>query len=319
MTYRDLPDDAPAPSRSQVEKLGKKIRSDGATCDLKDRLVEFRDYRALLLAFAYSSVAHAISGTGCFSLISGRIKRIKAIERKLMRPSANPPSLWNMGDIVGLRVLVEDVAEQDAIVRAVERKLRVHKVSDLRWKRNGNYRSVHCYVKAHRQLFEIQVRTIPQHLWAEESESFGEAVKEGGGLPEVRHYLRSLSCTIEEFELVGKLTKREIDSELARTRAPISVRLNSLNNLFQTSKQDRWLGSSDLYLLVFDRNQDQLTQSLEFSIDEMPFALSEMQRISNLVDEGRFDVVLLNSLSEQELGITHSRFFPHVTGFLIES
>ena len=39
----------------------------------------------------------------------------------------------------------------------------------------------HVGIREGERVLELQIRSLPQHLWASESEAFGEQAKEGGG------------------------------------------------------------------------------------------------------------------------------------------
>ncbi len=125
-------------------------------------------------------------------LISGRVKSEGSLRRKLGRPDRTYESLWSVTDLVGLRITTyfEDAIEE--VARAIEESYRVdfgHSADKLRAKDSGRfgYRSLHyvCSLPAPARQpsdepglppafrFEIQIRTVLQHAWAEVEHDLG--------------------------------------------------------------------------------------------------------------------------------------------------
>ena len=108
-------------------------------------------------------------------ILSGRLKRNKSIIRKLIRePNMD---LSRMSDIAGLRIIVKDIESQLQLSSVVESSMDTEKINNYVDTKN-NYRAIHILGKYDNKPIEIQVRTLLQQLWAVESESYGEKVKE---------------------------------------------------------------------------------------------------------------------------------------------
>lgn len=117
-------------------------------------------------------------------LVSGRLKAEASLRRKLSRPDRTYARLWDVTDLVGLRVTTYF---EDAIATAAKEIEAAFEVdfghSTDRRVRDGfrfGYRSVHyvCAAPAPGPLpaafrFEIQVRTVLQHAWAEVEHDLG--------------------------------------------------------------------------------------------------------------------------------------------------
>lgn len=117
--------------------------------------------------------------------VASRVKTRDSLARKLARPDRTYRALWDVTDLVGLRVATyfEDVV--DEVARLIEANFDVdfhHSTDKQRFTDSGGfgYRSLH-YVCAlpdagplgPRFRFEIQVRTALQHAWAQVEHDLG--------------------------------------------------------------------------------------------------------------------------------------------------
>src|SRR5262249_29855942 len=126
---------------------------------------------------------------------------VSSIVAKLRRGIGLPV----MQDIAGCRIVVEDILLQEEVVdRLKQLPWGGCRIVDRRKQPSYGYRAVHLIVRAHGRRVEVQVRSRLQDLWAQLSEKqadkFGIDVKYGGGPPDVRWRLESLSRSIEGIE-----------------------------------------------------------------------------------------------------------------------
>ena len=79
-----------------------------------------------------------------------------------------------MADLVGARVVVSSLDEQQAVLSKMFLRFEVRNVYDYL---DGTqpYRALHVQVMIGKKIVETQIRTVPQQIWANESESYGEA------------------------------------------------------------------------------------------------------------------------------------------------
>lgn len=298
-------------SKNQVRKAGKRIASgDYSSEDI--RIVE--EYRATfdsLLIASSDDVNKVLSQLGVSFLVSGRPKRTNSIRRKLLRERAHGMNLANMADLVGLRVIVSDVFAQNMTIEALVSQLgsRVS-VRDYRNRETG-YRAVHLIRHVDSKALEIQIRTLPQHIWAVESESFNETVKEGGGPPDVRRYLDSQLTAV--CKAIDEDRSVDIQFEtLFRERAPISRFLENMRVLFRLATEGFARPRTDTtYIVVFDSVLRVLTRVSPFK-NGREEAIREYNRLCGNVDQERFGVVVLNSRTREAISVTHPNFFPRV-------
>jgi putative GTP pyrophosphokinase len=146
--------------------------------------------------------------------VSKRVKARDSLARKLDRPDARFASLEEVHDVVGLRVITyfeDEVAKVDSILRS-EFEVDDEKSGD-RGKRLGarefGYQSLHLIAKLGEKrsnlseysvlqdrLFEVQVRSILQHAWAEIEHDLG--YKNENAVPDlIRHRFSRVAAFLE--------------------------------------------------------------------------------------------------------------------------
>ncbi|ODT62187.1 hypothetical protein ABS71_16095 [bacterium SCN 62-11] len=120
-----------------------------------------------------------------FHSISSRLKSPESLRPKLARPDKTYANIWEVTDLVGLRVTTYFEDTIDDVARIIESRFAVdfgHTQDRLAAQdyRVFGYRSLHyvCGLEQTRTLppgfrFEIQIRTILQHAWAEIEHDLG--------------------------------------------------------------------------------------------------------------------------------------------------
>lgn len=184
-----------------------------------------------LRAHLHAELVAALGARGVeVNFVTSRVKSLESLRRKIARPDKTYRRLWDVTDLVGLRVAtyfedaIEDVAR---LVEEIYQVDFVHSADKLRFTDHGKfgYRSLH-YVCAPPSLgepvakgaaskgaaskgaanaagrfdaacrFEIQVRTSLQHAWAEVEHDLG--YKADGSVPEViRRRLSRIASLLE--------------------------------------------------------------------------------------------------------------------------
>jgi putative GTP pyrophosphokinase len=183
--------------KTQVDLLGDRLRKGNVSADDLRRLDEYRSS----FADAYAeTVALVRTSTGLEP--TGRpAKSTTSIIKKLQRETIR---LSQMQDIAGCRLVVEDILVQSQMVERLTGSLAKATVVDRRKQPSYGYRAVHVVPVVRNRPIEIQVRTELQHLWAQLSEGFSDAldpaIKYGGGEPGLQASLLALSKTVETIE-----------------------------------------------------------------------------------------------------------------------
>jgi len=202
-----------------VDQLGGRLRIAMSVDDL--RLLdqyrrEFREDYETVVAVVRDQLGLVPSGRPA--------KSTAAILDKLKRSTMR---LSQMQDVAGCRVVVSDVRAQDDAVGRLTTLLSATTVFDRRDKPSHGYRAVHVVARPRGRPIEIQVRTELQHSWAELSEkwadSFGVAVKYGGGPKEIRTMLDGVSDLVANFE--GVNWGAELADEVAKLHKGIAAHL----------------------------------------------------------------------------------------------
>jgi len=294
----------------QIDALGKRFRDN--TSDEKDirMLEEVRaEYDALLLDTARWT-GKALKSANIESVFAGRSKRTKSLKRKLVRPGNHSMDLSRMADLVGLRVVVRDLVAQ----RRAADVLSLATVGQRVYLDDGRpYRAIHLISKEDNgfRLIETQIRTLAQQLWANESESFGEQVKEGGGPADIREYLEQLSTACRLIDNREEVPEAITLSEFFVTRATLSFRLPRMKVLYEEAIRVRTFNSEmTTHVAVYDNSTNQCTQDFIYEQSDRLRAIADYQRITQSLDEARYETLILNSVSDATLRVTHPRFFP---------
>jgi ppGpp synthetase/RelA/SpoT-type nucleotidyltranferase len=292
-------------SKAALKRLGGRLRTAVSTSDL-GLLDQYRRRFDPSLVGMNAKLVVEISSNKVDALVTGRIKRTKSIVRKLLRePSMD---LSRMADIAGLRVIVRKMSEQGPLTEIISKQVENPRVSDRRSEEDG-YRAVHITGTHHSLPIEIQLRSVPQQLWANESESLGEQVKEGGGLANEREYLDELSRAIFKYENGHDEAQKELYHHLARARRPFDYRLKWLERKFDEAVGTIQTKEVRSELLVYDGRTSDIVKALSFSASERAEAVGEFEYLSRTLDPIRFDVLILNSTSFAGLCVTHPRFY----------
>ncbi len=183
-------------STSQADRLGERLRvSDEIPESDLAALQGFRGQHESALVELQTRVERAVPGVEQ----AARIKTIQTLHDKLKR---QPTKLSRIQDIAGVRIVDDmDLSEQDRMVAALVREFEGARVIDRRATPSHGYRAVHVVVGIGRCWCEIQVRTVPQHLWAEIVERladrWGRDIRYGG-LP------------VDPGRRVGEMTRRDL-------------------------------------------------------------------------------------------------------------
>jgi ppGpp synthetase/RelA/SpoT-type nucleotidyltranferase len=296
-------------SGNEIKKLGKRLRDGATTPEDLSMLDGLRSCYDPLLICMSGRVDELLATNGFRSLLSGRSKRTKSIIRKLRRPENHGMDLSRMGDIVGLRVLLTSTDEQDRALQVLSGTLEQKAVMDHR---GGDklYRSLHLIVSDENHLVEIQLRTLPQHVWAVESEVLGEKAKEGSLQPDQRTYLKALSHACAQIDAGTSVIESHYpNTPFLHERQPLSSLLPHLIEKFgraTATYQPSHAGNT--FIVVFDNELGQLLHQHAFAPAERSDAIAKYRWITAHLSDTRFETLIFNSFSSDVLGVTHPRF-----------
>jgi putative GTP pyrophosphokinase len=222
-------DKQPRLSSAAVDQLGLRLREALTIEDLHlldQYRREFRD--------EYDAVVYKIRTAWCIEVSGRPAKSTPAIVGKLKRSTMR---LSQMQDIAGCRIVVKDIAVQDALVDQLI-TLFPSDIIDRRAHPSHGYRAVHVVVINAKRCVEIQVRTQLQHLWAELSEKssdiFGVETKYGGGDNQIRHGLNVASTVVAAIEEIE--SEPSLATEVAQLRLQVECVLSDLLTIVKKHK-----------------------------------------------------------------------------------
>lgn len=188
--------------RSAIDKIGERLKAedelDGATFDkLQSFFREAEPFADEVFASIEEVIrsASSLAESRRYAITRRRVKTITSIREKLRRQTTK---LSQMQDIYGCRIVVDDLRQQDAALDLLCRRFgSAASVVDRREKPSHGYRAIHVILSKDAFRFEVQVRTVAQDVWAniveKAADIHGIEVKYGGGSPELRAILISLS------------------------------------------------------------------------------------------------------------------------------
>ena len=182
--------------------------------EYRTNLQSFRDASASLI----EKVRCALSSAGILvASVESRVKEESSLRGKLELKGAKYHTLSDITDIVGLRVITFYIDDVDKVASMVERlfnvdwensvdKRKIHEIDSF------GYMSLHyvCAIPDSTYRFEIQIRTVLQHAWANMSHDTG--YKSGVEIP--KRYMREMSRLAGMLELV--------DDEFSKIRTELS-------------------------------------------------------------------------------------------------
>ena len=161
--------------------------------------------------------------------IESRVKAYDSLAGKLELKGHKYKSLADLTDILGLRVITFYLDDVDKVASAVERlftvdwensvdKRKIHEIDSF------GYLSLHyiCSVPGFPYRFEIQMRTLLQHAWANMDHDTG--YKSGVEIP--KRYMRSMSRLAGLLELV--------DDEFSRLRTVLTDYRRQIQSLVKS-------------------------------------------------------------------------------------
>lgn len=209
------------------EILVSKSRIDKAGVDI---VQSFNDTKANEVVECYR-LSHLSNMGNCIEMVaaaelpkhalfSARLKSLARIRRKIENSMLrnNATRLSRMDDIIGIRVICDSCHEANLFSDRLEGKHNNQVKNYVEQPQETGYRAVHHIIKVGNILpndpdrsftFEVQIRTVYQHLWALWSESFGEQAKENRLRHQVSDHLIKLSNIIQNWENKHSKTKQD--------------------------------------------------------------------------------------------------------------
>ncbi|MBQ7467671.1 MAG: hypothetical protein IJS75_02285 [Bacteroidales bacterium] len=196
--------------------------------EYKDNLPLFREVSELV----YNNLKKTLSDAGLIlAAIEYRVKTEDSLAGKLEMKGSKYASLKDITDIIGLRVITFYTDDVDKVASAVERMFTIDWANSIDKRKaheidSFGYLSLHyiCSMPDFPYRFEIQMRTILQHAWANMNHDTG--YKSGVEVP--RRYFRNMSRLAGMLELIDDEFSK-IRSELTDYRRKVQALVASGN------------------------------------------------------------------------------------------
>jgi ppGpp synthetase/RelA/SpoT-type nucleotidyltranferase len=295
-------------SQKQINKIGKKFRDsiqDEADFEI---LEEFKkSYDDLLIEYT-TKISRDLNDIGTNYVMAGRLKRTSSIIRKLQRPQNKGMDLTRMSDIAGTRVIVKSLEDQRKIVDVLKEKYTVEKYYDY-VESDQNYKSIHLVLKEEPYKFiEVQIRTLAQQTWADESEEFGEQAKQGLYPEIVKDYLTLLSTIMYKIDKGIEISLSKIDNHFFEQKSPVKGKFNIIKKEFQ--KNFDFYEKPNYLLIVYDKYDSTLVSKDIFDIKDKDKIFDLYRYKSKILEESQFEIIFfVSNLGENVLRVSHPRFF----------
>ncbi|MDC0531841.1 hypothetical protein OAO03_01435 [Candidatus Pelagibacter ubique] len=295
-------------SQKQINKSGKRFRDSIQEDNDYEILEQFKkSYDETLIKYS-SEVSELLTSQNFNFVMAGRLKRTSSIIRKLQRPNNHGMDLTRMSDISGTRIIVQDLKTQNDIISKIKDNFNLDREYDYR-KSEQNYRSVHLVIKDDKnKYFEIQIRTLAQQTWADESEEFGEHAKQGFYSDQVGEYLSMLSDIVYKIDNKIAHDLDKIDNHLYDLKSPIKGKYQIIQNEF--NMKFNLFEKPNYYLVVYDSLDSTLVSKDNFELHEKNKIFELYKYKSKILDENRFEIIFfVSSLGDNVLRVSHPRFF----------
>lgn len=150
-----------------------------------------------------------------------RIKDRESLARKLARPDRSYRQLWDVTDLIGLRVITYFEDAIDRVGELIETQLSVDLASSIDKRRRDagafGYRSLHyvcrmatrAEARAPHARCEVQIRTVLEHAWAEIEHDLGYKAPDAVPMT-ARHRLQRLAGLLELADQEFVAIRREL-------------------------------------------------------------------------------------------------------------
>jgi ppGpp synthetase/RelA/SpoT-type nucleotidyltranferase len=295
-------------SQKKINKSGKRFRDSIPEDDDYEILEQYKkSYDEILIKYS-SELSKLLISKNFDFVMAGRLKRTSSIIRKLQRPNNHGMDFTRMSDIAGTRIIVKNLKTQDDVIQEIKNNFILEREYDYR-ESEQNYKSVHLVIKDdNNKYFEIQIRTLAQQTWADESEEFGEHAKQGFYTEQVGEYLSMLSDIVYKIDNEIEYDLNKIDNHLYDLKSPIKGKYQLIQNEFKTKFS--YYEEPNYYLIVYDSLDSTLVSKDIFELDEKNKIFDLYKYKSKILDESRFEIIFfVSSLGDNVLRISHPRFF----------
>ena len=256
------------------------------------------------------------------AFMESRIKTYDSLQGKLRLKGYKYNSLADVTDILGFRIITYYTDEVDKVAFLVEKLFQIDWDNSVDKRKaleidSFGYLSVHyiCSCDSFPYKFEVQMRTLLQHAWANMNHDTG--YKSGVEVP--RNYLRSMNRMAGLLEMV--------DDEFCKIRNELSEYRRRVQLLVTSGNLDEVLLDGDsfssfLELKPFDALNSRIASINQAEIQEVPLtpylkvfkglgcnSLGDISKIINDYSEGAYQIACCQML-QTDLNVVLSSVGP---------
>ena len=320
----------PEHSNKAVQRASRVIGKGTGEPDEIQRAREILSNYRLAHAYPLNAVTMTVRkrslGINPNAIVAQRRKRLPTIIDKLKRHPTM--SVTTMQDLGGCRVILESVAEVDALVGILvdlpRGRNRVKKADDyLRdapGPRKSGYRGVHLvyeYAASKREYhglrIELQVRTQLQHAWATAVETMdlfsGSELKYGKGDPDLLRFFALVASLMAHDELTAPVpgaegAPKELREELVQLEERVGV-LDRLRGYAAIVGEHSRTDRRNVLTLELWRREGQLTVTVHETLTDAEARLTALEAL----DDANLDAVLINISRISQLRDAYPNYF----------
>ncbi|WP_440655301.1 hypothetical protein [Candidatus Pelagibacter sp. HIMB1506] len=274
-------------SKASIKKSTKELANGSTNDDHRKALEYLRDLRSKHFLENLNTFYNELSELKLS--ISGRLKRFDTIIRKVQRSSSD---VNTMGDLIGYRIVTHSFDEQEKVSKIISD---LYKINPRNYTSQANgYRAIHFIVdlgeieNGIKNLFEIQIRTYYQHIWATWSESYGERIKE---IYKSKNLSASLLNTKTWLDNFTQIIKKYED----KNKSKLQTNIVNINQEY------------GFYIICFDINKNDLL-SISEKLSDFNLVKDNYYTLEKISKDNE-EIVLLMATSEEHLRETHPRYF----------
>lgn len=321
-------------SKTQINKAGKLIGSGGTPAEISEAREKVSNFRSAHTYPLFSVTIHVRKNAlvvNPAAIVARRLKRLPTIIDKLKRhPNMNVTTMHDLG---GCRVILETVAEVDALVERLQGARRAQNVITRSYDylrrhpgpQDTGYRGVHLVYeyRATKPDFlgsavEVQIRTGLQHAWATAVETLdlfgGTRLKYGTGDEDLKRFFLVVSSLMAVDEglpqpQAAATTPEALRGELRSLEKELGL-LSRLNGYVALVEQ---FGSDKRTTFLMQLNRKEQTLYLEL-FSNAASAEAKLEQVENQGDDN-IDAVLVASSKVGMLKSAYPNYFANTSAF----
>lgn len=322
-------------SRTQIIKAGEAIKKGIDNQDTYKIIENWRAFHAGPMNEAFMRLKE-LANDNPNIIVAERLKRRQAIIDKLK----NEPtmSLWNMQDIGGCRVVLQDDKDVQTFFEKfteANKFLVLYKVNDyILYPKPDGYRSLHAIYKYHSDqtddynkniLIEIQFRSHMQHAWATAVEMIkiflGEDIKSGQSSDDIKRFMILVSSLFAIYEKRPRVPNTSVNSqEIFKEIIELDKKnnyLEKLNGLKAAIKaHDELENHQNATCVILVLDYDKHILKMEYQVSDISTASKHYAEIEKINEKNKTYTVLVQVSSFDKLKEAYPNYYLDITGFV---